>query len=203
MSYIVPNTDFSDEQWMHWLQLHETSSLWPGVFDDGGIFKRLSEEIPLDALPPTTPVQDTTSAEDTTGLDDATPVGGTAAVEDATATPITSNSTPNDSDTSFIFDEGGFRDYHKLSRRAQTTTLEPDTGLRLFKDRYPGCTRSSIVVQIKLKGHNKWSYDWSVSFSSNEPFNEANREGDIVLRVNQRCVACVKVLGEAISAITE
>ncbi|KLO90886.1 uncharacterized protein LW93_186 [Fusarium fujikuroi] len=190
MSYIVPYVDIPDHIYKQAYALHEVNRLWSeDLYADGEIFRELAQ-ISLDALPLATPVQNSSQ--------DITPSDATTAV-DATAVPPT----PNDYGPKYIFDESGYRFDHGFTREIELELYMPQTGLTLLRDHMTRSTETKLLVVVDLKTYNKWTYGWSVTFSTHGPFKTFNRGGEFISDAGRRVEACVYAFCEAINSVVD
>ncbi|KAG5756531.1 hypothetical protein H9Q69_000637 [Fusarium xylarioides] len=146
--------------------------------------------MPLDALPPATSVQNITPPSDATETD---------AVEDAAAMPITAN----DYDSSYIFNESGYRINHGFSPRTRLESPMSLTGLTLLLDHKTHPTATKLIVWVDVRTYDRWTYEWNVKFSAQNPFKAFNRDGEFKSPEGRRAQVCVHAFCAAINSIID
>ncbi|KAF5724840.1 hypothetical protein FMUND_396 [Fusarium mundagurra] len=152
--------------------------------------------MPLDALPPATSVQNITPPSDATPSSDAT---ATNAVEDAAAMPIAGN----EYGTSYIFNESGYRIECGFSRGIKLELPMPLNGLTQLRDHKTHSTATKLIVLVEVRTYDKWTYEWNVKFSAQDPFKAFNRDGDFDSPEGRRAEVCVHAFGVAINSIID
>ncbi|KAF4418924.1 hypothetical protein FACUT_11645 [Fusarium acutatum] len=182
MSYTFPCVDIPPRLFDKRFELHEAIELWtPEEYADGVIFDELAR-MPLDALLPPTPVQDTASNQD--------------------ITPSTTASN-NDHDPYYIFDEAKYRIDHGFPYTCKLELYMPLTRMTHLRDHKTSPTATKLLVLVDVHTQNKWTYGWAVTFSAQYPLNAFNRGGDFASPGGRRAEACVHAFCEAINAIID
>jgi hypothetical protein len=136
------------------------------------------------------------SVQNIMSMSDATP---TNAVEDTPAIPVTAN----DYDFSYIFNEPGYRINYGFSPSFRLEAPFPRTGLTLLRDHWTHPTATKLVVQVDVRTYDRWTYEWDVKFSAQNPFKAFNRHGDFSSPEGRRAEVILHAFCEAINSIID
>ncbi|KAF5988863.1 hypothetical protein FCOIX_266 [Fusarium coicis] len=129
-------------------------------------------------------------------MSDATP---TNAVEDTAAIPVTAN----DYDFSYIFNEPGYRVNHGFSPSFRLEAPFPLTGLTLLRDHWTHPRATKLVVRVDVRTYDRWTYEWDVKFSTQNPFKAFNRDEDFRSPEGRRAEVILQAFCEAINSIID